>query len=459
MTDAEILSVDPLFLAKYDRQVPRYTSYPTAPQFHPVDEAQYIETLLDFDRTDKPLSLYFHIPFCKSMCLFCGCSVVLNRQPERQERYFLRLLEEIERASGHFSSKRMVSQLHLGGGTPTSLTIQQFDRLMAHIRARFEFTEDAEIAIEVDPRTVYADKGEKLAHLSSLGFNRVSFGVQDLDPAVQDAVKRRQTEEMTVQTYFKARELGFQGINIDLIYGLPLQTAASFGKTAEKLIALRPDRIAFYSYAKVPWLKPHQKAIPDADLPSTEEKFRIYVEAREAFMKGGYLPIGMDHFALEGDSIASAYREKKLTRNFQGYSVQMAEDMLSFGITAIGFLQNRFFQNVKTLEEYEAKGSQGKLPSFRGFILSLEDMRRRYAIQALMCRFELDKADFSHRFGLSFDAHFQKELETLARLEGEGLVELGRDRIVATALGRLFIRIVASAFDAYLGNGQFSRAV
>ena len=347
MIRTEVIRVDPASLAKFDRPVPRYTSYPTAPQFHLIAQDLLIEKLHAFDRTEKLLSIYLHIPFCKSMCLFCGCSVVLNRQPERQERYFRHLIQEIERTARYFSKKRAVSQLHLGGGTPTSLTEEQFEILMARLHECFDFTEEAEISIEIDPRTVFEDEGTKLTVLRRLGFNRVSFGVQDLDPAVQEAVKRRQTEEMTITTYQRARDLGFSVINIDLIYGLPLQTPASFSKTAEKLLALKPDRIAFYSYAKVPWLKPHQKAISDSDLPSTEDKFRIYTEAREKFMDGGYLAIGMDHFALEGDSIANAYREKKLTRNFQGYAVQLADDMLGFGLTSIGFLENSFFKMSK----------------------------------------------------------------------------------------------------------------
>lgn len=460
MKGSEIIRVDPAFLLKFDRPIPRYTSYPTAPQFYPVSQDLLIEKLQAFDKTEKPLSLYLHIPFCKSMCLFCGCSVVLNRQPERQERYFTYLCQEIEKTALVFSKKRSVAQLHLGGGTPTSLTVQQFEVLMEHLRKCFDFTENAEISIEIDPRTVFETQGSKLAHLRRLGFNRVSFGVQDLDVKVQEAVKRRQTEEMTVKTYEWARELGFQGINIDLIYGLPLQTPASFAKTAEKLLLLKPDRIAFYSYAKVPWLKAHQKAISDGDLPSTEDKFCIYIETRERLIDGGYIPIGMDHFSLETDTIAKAYHEKKLTRNFQGYSIQLADDMLGFGITSIGSIENCFFQNLKTLEDYQGKIALGELPVFRGFVLSQEDQIRRYVIQTLMCHFELDKLEFSRRFSLDFNTHFAKEKEKLESLKRDGLIEETEDKIVPTPIGRLFIRIVASAFDAYLQeSGQFSRAV
>jgi oxygen-independent coproporphyrinogen III oxidase len=441
----DLVQVDPALLAKWNRSVPRYTSYPTAPQFHPIGEEVLHEKLSAFDQTAKPLSLYFHIPFCKSMCLFCGCSVVLNRNPERQTLYLDRLLKEIELAARSFSSKRRVSQLHLGGGTPTSLTIAQFEKLMEKIHCHFTLIEGAEISIEIDPRTVYADNGEKLSALKRLGFNRVSFGVQDLDPKVQEAVRRRQSEEMTVSTYYKARELGFHGINIDLIYGLPFQTIESFAKTANRLIEMKPDRIAFYSYAKIPWLKEHQKAIPDETLPSTEEKFGIYVDARARFMNQGYTAIGMDHFALSNDPMAQAYHAKTLTRNFQGYAVQLASDMLGFGLTAIGFLENSYFQNLKELEAYQAAIGSGRLAVAKGYVLNEDDILRHQIIQSIMCHFEVDKK-YLH-------------LADIEPLKRDGLLEETADKLVATPLGRLFIRLIAASFDAYLSKGQFSRAV
>ncbi len=453
------IEISPALLERFDRPVPRYTSYPTAPQFQVVEEDLLVQKLAVFDQTEKPLSLYLHIPFCRSMCLFCACSVVLNRNPERQARYLDSLLQEIALAASHFSKKRAVMQLHLGGGTPTSLTEAEFERLMEHLHAHFEFPPAAELSIEVDPRTVQEDGGRKLALLRRLGFNRVSFGVQDLDEAVQEAVKRRQSEEMTMATYWKSRDLGFEGINIDLIYGLPFQTSATFARTAEKLMAIQPDRIAFYSYAKVPWLKPHQKAIPDAALPSTEEKFRIYVEARERFLNSGYVQIGMDHFSLENDLIAKSFKEKTLTRNFQGYSIQLAEDMLGFGVTAIGFFEHCFFQNLKETDGYGASCALGKFPVQRGFLLSEEDLRRRWTILSLMCHFEVDKLEFEKRFGIVFDLHFASLKEKLDCLKKEGLLEETADRLIPTPLGCLFIRLVASAFDAYLNIGKFSRAV
>lgn len=442
----DLIQVDPELLARWNRPVPRYTSYPTAPQFYSIDPSIYREKLTDFDRSTKLLSLYIHIPFCKTMCLFCACSVALNRKPERQSAYLDHLFKEIRLIASSFTQRRLVNQLHLGGGTPTSLTEEEFERLMEELLRHFYFAPDAEISIEIDPRTVYADGGRKLAHLKRLGFNRVSFGVQDLDPLVQEAVRRRQTEEMTVATYYKARELNFGGINIDLIYGLPFQTAKRFNRTAERLLELKPDRIAFYSYAKLPWLKKHQTAIPDETLPNTEEKFRIYVEARARFMHGGYTAIGMDHFALSSDPIAKAYFNRKLTRNFQGYSVQMAEDMLAFGVTAIGFLENSYFQNQKDLGVYQNQVAKGQIPVSLGYVLNEEDLLRKEAIQAWMCHFEMEKKRFGH-------------LADLEPLKKEGFVEEREEKFVATPLGRLFIRLIASAFDASLKNGQFSSAV
>lgn len=451
----DVISVEAASLSRWNRAVPRYTSYPTAPQFYPLEEGIYRGKFASFEKTEKPLSVYIHIPFCKTMCLFCACSVILNRKPEKQRAYLDLLLKEIELLP--FTTQRLVTQLHLGGGTPTSLDEEQFEELMAALRKRFVL--EGEISIEIDPRTVYADGGKKLALLRKLGFNRVSFGVQDLDPVVQEAVKRRQSEEMTVATYEKARELGFEGINLDLIYGLPHQTPERFAKTAEKILEMKPDRIAFFSYAKVPWLKEHQKAIPDEDLPSTEEKFAIYAETRERFMNGGYIAIGMDHFALQTDPIAMAYAEKKLTRNFQGYALQLADDMIGLGVTSIGYLENAFFQNLKTIEEYKEAIELGKLPVHRGYVLKEEDLLRRWVIQSLMCHFELDKREFARRFGSLFDKHFENERPEIERVIEEGLLEETEEKLLPTPLGRLFIRLIAAVFDAYLKQGNYSRAV
>lgn len=449
----ELISVDPALLAKWNRPVPRYTSYPTAPQFYPVDEKTYRERL---EKIKSPVSVYIHIPFCKTMCLFCACSVVLNRKPEKQKAYLEMLFKEIELLP--FQRKEM-AQLHLGGGTPTSLTEEEFELLMQKLKTRFVWEKGAELSIEIDPRTVWADRGKKLKALKRLGFNRVSFGVQDLDPKVQEAVRRRQSEEMTKVTYAMAREIGFEGINLDLIYGLPYQTAEQFAKTAEEILKMRPDRIAFFSYAKVPWLKPHQKAIADETLPSHEEKFQIYVETRKKFMNRGYEAIGMDHFSVPEDPLMRAYREKRLMRNFQGYSIKLAEDMIGLGVTSIGFVGGGYFQNEKTIETYKASLGKKSLPVQRGYLLTKEDALRRWVIQSLMCHFEVDKREFAKIFGKDFDEHFAKERDKIKTLKEENLLEETSTHIIPTPLGRLFIRLIAAAFDAHLKEGGYSKAV
>ncbi len=436
------MQLDLTHFAHWTRPVPRYTSYPTAPQFSAVSSDVFINHLQAFNRTTKPLSLYIHIPFCRTMCLFCGCSVVLNRKPERQTTYLNALLQEIQLTAEQFSTKRTVTQLHLGGGTPTSLTEHELSTLMDKLHHHFTIPPDAEIAIEVDPRTVFADGGAKLTTLRKLGFNRISFGVQDLDPAVQEAVRRRQSREMTVETFHRARALGFSSINIDLIYGLPRQTVQSFRHTVEELVSLHPDRIALFSYAKVPWLKKHQQAIREDELPSPEEKFQIYTQARELFLQSGYTAIGMDHFAKREDALARAYHEGRLARNFQGYTVQSAEDSLGFGMTSIGFVEGAYFQNVKTLEEYQARVQQGEFPVFRGIVLKPEDTFRRQLIQEVMCRFQIDK----HRFASIVDA----ERTSIQPLIEEGLLTETPLLLKATPTGELFIRLIASAFDQYL---------
>lgn len=454
---SEVISVDVDSLLRWNKTTPRYTSYPTAPQFYLLEESVYRQKIADFEKTQKPLSVYVHIPFCKRMCLFCACSVVLNRSPERQKIYLDYLIKEINQLP--FLSRPKVVQLHLGGGTPTSLQISEFELLMEALHRKFSIQKEGEISIEIDPRTVFADKGEKLAALRHLGFNRVSFGVQDLDPIVQEAVRRRQSEEMTVETYRMARDLNFDSVNLDLIYGLPHQTPKSFARTADKILELKPDRIALFSYAKVPWHKIHQKSIPDELFPSTEEKFRIYAETREKFMKGGYIAIGMDHFALPHDSIAMAYAQKTLTRNFQGYSVGLAENMIGLGVTAIGFLGNGYFQNCNEIKAYQAKVEEGKLPTHRGYILTEEDLIRKWVIQNLMCHFELSKAEFNHRFGLDFDAFFIEKKGDIEQLKQEGLLLDLSDKVCPTPTGRLFIRLIAALFDAYQNRGKFSGAI
>ena len=440
---------------KFNQPAPRYTSYPTAPEWGDLTPETYRKKLLELG--EGPLSLYFHIPFCKTMCLYCGCSVVLNRKPENEEQYVDYLMREIELVTELIGKKRVV-QLHFGGGTPTKLSIPLFARLFEKIRTSFALDFSKEIAIEIDPRT--ADE-EKLRFLRKLGFNRVSFGVQDTNWEVQKAVKRRQSLEMTVETYRLARAMGFDVVNIDLIYGLPHQTVETFRKTVSDILEMRPDRIALFSYAKVPWLKKHQLAIKEETLPSTEEKFQIYEEAREKFTEAGYVAIGMDHFALEEDEITECFRNRTLGRNFQGYTAQLSDEMLGFGVTSIGCVRDTYVQNLKDLPSYYAALDAGLLPAHRGKVSTEEDLLRKWVVHTLMCTFEIDKKAFKARYGHDFDAHFAEEQDRLAELEAEGLIRLRPDKIVATELGELLIRVVAMTFDAYVkqGNAQFSKVV
>ncbi len=442
-------AIDPTLLSKLNKPTPRYTSYPTAPEWSPLSPQSYVERLQQLGAT-LPLSLYFHIPFCKTMCLYCGCSVVLNRKEENEERYVAYLCREIDLVRRFLGQKRRVVQLHFGGGTPTKLSIPLLQQLFEAINSSFAIDEEQEISIEIDPRTVVEDDGAKLCFLRQLGFNRVSFGVQDTDPKVQKAVLRHQSLEMTQKTFKHARQLGFKGINIDLIYGLPFQTTLSFQRTLDHILEMAPDRLSLFSYAKIPWLKPHQKAIKEESLPSTEEKFSIYAQARKRLVENGYVAIGMDHFAKEHDELAHAYQNKRLQRNFQGYSLKLSETMLSFGITAIGFIDGMYVQNLKELTPYYQALDQEKLPITRGKILTAEDQLRKWVIHTLMCDFELNKTHFKRLFNLDFDHHFASASPQLSHFQKEQLLLNTPEKLSITPLGELFIRNIVTSFDAYL---------
>lgn len=450
-------------LTKLNQAVPRYTSYPTAPEWVAATSNDYLSFMKEIDPITQNVSLYIHIPFCTKMCLYCGCSVVLNRKADKQEIYVSYLLQELHLFAVKVPARLHVTQIHFGGGTPTALTNEQFHQIFSTLHQLFNISTTAEISIEIDPRTVYSDQGEKLRFLKTLGFNRVSFGVQDLDPKVQEAVKRNQSEEMSRITYERARALNFDGINIDLIYGLPHQTVASFTYTAEQIAAWRPDRIALFSYAKVPWLKPHQKAIKESALPTTNAKFEIYLEARKAFLNANYTAIGMDHFGLPEDSLTQAFRNKTLHRNFQGYTLSLAEHLIGFGMTAIGSVGGAYFQNAKTLESYYSSLDQKQFPIARGRELSEDDVIRQWVIQKLMCQFELVKEDFKDRFNLSFDTYFHEEQEKLFHFTEDKLVTNCKNRIGITSLGALFVRNIAAVFDPYFQKKnegiQFSQSI
>ena len=452
-------NVDVELLMEMHQSIPRYTSYPTAPMWSTFTASDYENCL---QKVAEPLSVYVHIPFCKTMCLYCGCSVVLNRKPENEERYVQYLCKEIELVTSKLSTKK-VNQLHFGGGTPTQLDERQFDLLFSKLKSSFEIDFSSEVAIEIDPRTI--DDGKKLKTLRSLGFNRVSFGVQDTNQKVQEAVRRYQSLELTKSCFYQAKELGFLGVNIDLIYGLPFQTRVTFEETVKHILELCPDRIALFSYAKIPWLKLHQKAIKEETLPTTSEKFEIYLFARAAFQKAGYVAIGMDHFALKSDELAKAYEKKQLQRNFQGYTVGKAENMLGFGMTSIGHVSGSYVQNNKELAAYYQALDERRLPVERGKTLTEDDHIRRFVIHRLMCDFILDKSTVEKRFHIAFNAYFQKELDLLVYFSTKGLLEDHEDMIVVGPKGELFIRNIAAIFDAYLNqkvdreNIQYSKSI
>ena len=448
---------------RYDRPGPRYTSYPTANEFHggfgPDDYAAALRSAAD---VDAPLSLYLHLPFCEERCLYCACNVVISPHAYVSEPYLDHLEAEMDLVVAQLGRARPVAQLHLGGGTPTYVSPAQMDDLMTRLEARFAFTPDAEKALEVDPRVTTR---EHLEVLVRHGFNRLSLGVQDFDPTVQEAIHRVQSVEQTEGLMRAARELGFGSLNVDLIYGLPHQTPDSFARTIERVVDLAPDRLAVYSFALVPWLKHHQKLLPQEALPSPETKLELLQAAREGLIAGGYLDIGMDHFALPEDELATAQRDGRLWRNFMGYTTVRAPDMIGLGVSSIGSVGRTFAQNEKKLTRYYQALDAGRLPVERGYALSEDDAVRQHVIRTWMCHFRIDAREVEERFGVDFAGYFANELATLrADFEPEGLVRVHEGGVEAEELGRLFPRNVAMVFDAYLrapqeGGPRFSRTV
>jgi oxygen-independent coproporphyrinogen-3 oxidase len=452
-------------LQQYDRPGPRYTSYPTAVEFNDsFDHAAYVGRLeAAAGATDEPLSLYVHLPFCEARCAYCGCAVVITQKREVAGRYLGYLEREIAQLAAMLRGRRRVVQLHWGGGTPTYLSVPQMRRLHDVIRRHFDLAPDGEQAIEIDPRVT---SGEQLDALRALGFNRLSMGVQDFTPEVQEAIGRHQSEAETRRLYEHARRAGFDSINVDLIYGLPRQAVASFGRTLDAVVAMRPERVAVYSYAHVPWLRPHQKAIAAADLPGRELKFELFGAAVRTFLTAGYQPIGMDHFALPHDELAVAARDRRLHRNFMGYTTRPASDMLGVGVSAIGDVRGAFAQNIKKLPAYYAALDAGAFPIERGYILSHDDLVRRQVIADLMCNFHCASAAIEGRFGLAFESYFASELERLVAPEGpvaHGFLRVDGEGLTVTAEGRLFVRNICMTFDRYLPSHDsrpvFSRTI
>ncbi len=452
------LRVDFETVKRFDRPGPRYTSYPTAVEFtEAVGEVAYRERLAAAnDLGDAPLSLYAHLPFCEHRCLFCGCHVVITPHMPVAEKYLEYLKREIDLLAAELPDRREIVQMHWGGGTPTYYSPGQLRDLFGHVRSHFEFVEGAEIALEVDPRVTSRDHLETLV---DLGFNRLSMGVQDLTPEVQEAITRNQTYDQTASLVSHARDVGFtEGINIDLIYGLPLQEPGTFGRNLDQIIGLRPDRVAMYSFAYVPWIRGHQKKLDTATLPSAEVKLELYMMAMERFLDAGYQPIGMDHFALPEDELSVAANEGRLYRNFMGYTVMPASDMVGIGISGIGEVQHAFFQNEKKLSTYYEALDAGRLPVARGYLLDEDDRIRQYVIQQIMCNFRIGKADVRERFDVDFDDYLATSLDRLDEVREAGFIELDDDGLRVTPQGRVFVRNVCMAFDRYLLEKEAAEA-
>jgi oxygen-independent coproporphyrinogen III oxidase len=428
--------------------VPRYTSYPTAAEFSPdIGPAAHATSLDEAAAVpDAPLSLYVHLPFCKSICHFCGCHALVARTPERIERYLRALGREMELVAEALHGARPVAELHFGGGSPSLLSVDDFTRVMRDLRASFPFTDDIAISLEADPRTT--DR-EKLACYRRQGVSRLSFGFQDLDPNVQRAIGRHQSEETSRAVYTLAREVGFEGINVDLCYGLPEQTEETFARTVDEVIALRPDRIALFGYAHVPWHKPKQKLIVASTLPDTDTRLRLVADAHTRLAEGGYVPIGFDHFALPGDALAVAARAGNLHRNFQGYTTTRTDALVGLGLSAISDLPDGYAQNARTLGDYLSALDEGRLPTERGASRSHDDRLRGDLIRRIMCTFRIDRAEVERAHGIDFAAAFAPELRALEGLETQGLVTVSDAAVELTELGRLFVRNVAVVFDAY----------
>jgi oxygen-independent coproporphyrinogen III oxidase len=447
----EIASVSDEFLEKHNRPGPRYTSYPTAPvwkdDFTPADLESYYATA---EKQQTPVSLYMHIPFCESLCLFCACNVSIQKNKSVAIPYLDALKKEISHVAQHVSKARHVEQFHWGGGTPTYLTPAQMEDLFAHTRERFTFASDAEIGVEIDPRVT------TVAHLEALrrlGFNRLSLGIQDFTGIVQQTIRRVQPYELTRDLIEAARRLGFVSLNVDLIYGLPHQTAESFRDTIAKTLTLNPDRVAMFSYAHVPWLKKQQGSFQSA-LPASMEKFRILRAGLEGFLDGGYLYIGMDHFAKPTDELAIAQQNRTLHRNFQGYTTKAGADLYGMGVSAISSIGKAYAQNLKDVPDYQSAAHARGIATRKGYRLSDEDVLRRVVIGRLLCHTVLIKSEIEKGFAIRFDEHFAHELNALTTPQSEGLVDLSRDEIRVTPLGRLFIRTLAMPFDLYLREQQ-----
>jgi oxygen-independent coproporphyrinogen-3 oxidase len=437
-------------LNKYDISGPRYTSYPTADRFVEAFTEDAYKLALQNRRSVaavSPLSIYVHIPFCESLCFFCACNKIVTKHHERSAEYLRYLNREIDLHIEHLGTGQTISQLHLGGGSPTFFSDEELSDLMSMLKRNFVFAPGGEYSIEVDPRTV---NEQRLKHLADLGFNRLSFGVQDFDPEVQKAVHRIQPAEQVFSLVDAARRLKFESVNVDLIYGLPMQTPESFNRTLAQVVELRPNRIALYGYAHLPERFKPQRRISEYELPAAQDKITMLASALSAFIKAGYVYVGMDHFALPDDDLAIAKRQGRLHRNFQGYSTQPDCDLISLGVSAIGRVGATYSQNAKTIEEYFDHLNHGRFPVVRGLALSRDDVIRRAVIMAIMCQGSLQYEAIELAYMVDFKTYFAAELEQLKTLQSTGMLILEEGGMQVTDTGWFFVRAVAMVFDRYL---------
>ena len=455
-----MLSVDIERIKKFNVPGPRYTSYPPAVHFKTgLSEDFVIDRLRADNLAERDLSLYFHLPFCKTSCWYCGCNTVITKNQSQSATYVDYLAKEMRLMSRVVNPGRQVNQIHFGGGTPTFLLPEEIRTLGELVRSHFKIRPDAEAGVEIDPRRLTFDQ---IAALRDAGMNRVSVGVQDFDPQVQAAVNRIQPFAQTREVVEWIRAAGFHSLSIDLIYGLPFQTVDSFRKTLDLTLSLNPDRVAVFSYAHVPWIKPAQRLLKAETMPSTETKFAILKLGVETLTREGYAYIGMDHFARRGDELEIAQRNGNLQRNFQGYSTRAGTDILGFGVSSISQTHDMYWQNEKDLSRYYARLDEEKLPIANGYILTGEDQIRREVIMRLMCDMKLDFRSMSVCLGLDFENYFERELRAIEALEADGLVRSLAGGFEVTDLGRLLIRNVAMCFDGYLASnaeGTYSRTI
>ncbi len=434
-------------VARYSTRGPRYTSYPTAPQWTDAVDAEVYRNVLREHDGHKPIALYAHIPFCSHLCLYCACNVRITGKQSLVARYLAAIKKETDHVAALFRDRPQLAQMHFGGGTPTFLTPEQLAGVIDHFDAHFPSIPGAERSIEVDPRVTTI---EHLEMLHSRGFQRISMGVQDLNEQVQETVKRVYSEEALIEFVAAARRIGFEGVNIDLIYGLPYQTEQTWARTVESIIAIRPDRLAVFGYAHVPWMKPHQKSLERFGLPSPEERLSLAIQCRRALIEAGYFAIGLDHFALPDDSMAVAFQEGNVHRNFMGYTVQNTDTMVAFGVSSIGDFPAAYVHNQTNTDKYIEQIHAEGLAVTQGHVMSFEDRLRRRIIIRLMGNYHIRPAQIEQEFDIDFAEHFASEIAQLEQFVNEGILRRDHEGWHATVEGTFVIRNIAMVFDRYL---------